>query len=121
MHGRPLAEQNNNEALNQLVWNIGPKELFAGPETVLTACAIAVCMGVLEKQTLLRGLDLVVGEHCKCGLTAIEKQRQQNNSAKFVAVSEKGAMKGMRSRKGQHMSFWTLIFHFEHYLDTFFY
>ena len=43
--------QNNNEALNHLVWDISPKKLFAGPETVLTACAIAVCLfnGVLEQ------------------------------------------------------------------------
>ena len=70
--------QNNNEALNHLVWDISPKELFGGPETVLTACAIAVCLfngGARTIQTMLRGLNLAVGEHCMSGLTAIDKQR----------------------------------------------
>ena len=34
--------QNNNEALNHLVWDISPKEKFAGPETVLTACTLVI-------------------------------------------------------------------------------
>ena len=70
--------QNNNEALNHLVWDISPKELFGGPETVSTACAIAVCLfngGATTIQTMLRGLDLAVGQHCKSGLTAIDRQR----------------------------------------------
>ena len=70
--------QNNNEALNHLVWDISPKELFGGPETVLTACAIAVCLfngGARTIQTMLRGLNLAVGEHCMSGLTAIDKPR----------------------------------------------
>lgn len=36
--------QNNNEALNHLVWDIRPEEKFAGPETVETACALAFCL-----------------------------------------------------------------------------
>jgi len=55
--------QNNNTALNHLVWDICPKELFAGPDTVLTACAIAVCLfngGANTLQTMLRGLNLEV-------------------------------------------------------------
>ena len=70
--------QNNNEALNHLVWDISPKELFGGPETVLTACAIAVCLfngGAKTIQTMPRGLNLAVGEHCMSGLTVIDKQR----------------------------------------------
>ena len=70
--------QNNNEALNHLVWDISPKELFGGPETVLAACAIGVCLfngGARTLQTMLRGLHLAVGEHCKSGLAAIDKQR----------------------------------------------
>ena len=41
--------QNNNEALNHLVWDISPKEKFAGPETVLTACTLAIfCLMVVQ-------------------------------------------------------------------------
>ena len=36
--------QNNNEALNHLVWDISLKEKFASPETVETAFALAVCL-----------------------------------------------------------------------------
>ena len=60
--------QNNNEALNHLVWDINPKEKFAGPETVLIACALAICKfngGAKTLQTVLRGLKLEVGVHCK--------------------------------------------------------
>ena len=40
--------QNNNEALTHLVWDIGPKEKFAGPETVETACPLAVASERVE-------------------------------------------------------------------------
>lgn len=65
-----------NEALNHLVLHVSLKELFGGPETVLTACAIAVCLfneGARTVQTMLKGLNLAVGENCKSSLTAIEK------------------------------------------------
>ena len=70
--------QNNNEALNHLVWDISPKEKFAGPETVLTACALAICLfngGAKTLQTVLRGLNLEVGVHCKSGFGIIDQQR----------------------------------------------
>lgn len=70
--------QNNNEALNHLVWDISPKEKFAGPETVLTACALAICLfngGAKTLQTVLRGLNLEVGVHCKSGFDIIDQQR----------------------------------------------
>ena len=76
--GTESISQNNNEALNHLVWDICRKELFAGPETVLTACAIAVCLfngGARTVQAMLRGLNLADGEHFKSGLTAIDKER----------------------------------------------
>lgn len=68
----------NNKAPNHLVSHVSPKELFGGPKTVLTACAITVCLfngGARTVQTMLKGLNLAVGENCKSGLTAIEKQR----------------------------------------------
>ena len=34
--------QNNNEAINHLVWDISPKEKFAGCETVLMTYALAI-------------------------------------------------------------------------------
>ena len=70
--------QNNNEALNHLVWDICPKEKFAGPETVETACALAVCMfnsGAKTLQSVLKGLHLETGEHCRSGFTTIDQQR----------------------------------------------
>ena len=42
------------------------------------ACAVAVCLfngDARTIQTMLRGLNLAVGEHCMSGLTAIDKQR----------------------------------------------
>ena len=68
----------NNEALNHLVWDISPKEKFAGPETVETACALAVCLfngGAKTLQSVLEGLHLETGEHCRSGFTTIDQQR----------------------------------------------
>jgi len=45
---------------------------------VLTACAIAVCLfngGAKTLQTILRGLNLEVGEHCTSGFTTTDQQR----------------------------------------------
>ena len=66
--------QNNNESLNHLVWQISPKEKFAGPETALTACTLAICLlngGAKTLQTVLRGLNLEIGEHCRFGFNTI--------------------------------------------------
>ena len=70
--------QKNNEALNHLVWDISPKQKFAGPETVLIACALAICLfnsGAKTLQTVLRGLNLEVGVYCKSGFNTIDQQR----------------------------------------------
>ena len=68
----------NNEALNHLVWDICPKEKFAGPETVETACPLAVCLfngGAKTLQSVLKGLHLETGEHCRSGFTTIDQRR----------------------------------------------
>lgn len=36
--------QNNNEAVNHLVWDISPKKIFNGPETIQTACTLVFSM-----------------------------------------------------------------------------
>ena len=67
-----------NEALNHLVWDICPTEKFADPETVKTACALAVCLfngGAKTLQSVLKGLHLETGEHCRSGFTTIDQQR----------------------------------------------
>ena len=64
--------------LNHLVWDISPKEKFAGPETVKTACTLAVCLfngGAKTLQSVLKGLHLETGEHCRSGFTTIDQQR----------------------------------------------
>ena len=96
--------QNNNDAINHLVWDISPKELFGGPETVLTACAIAVCLfngSARTIQTMLRGLNLAVGEHCKSGLTAIDKQRL-SSCRKVLRGNKTTAPNSSQSAKKKH-------------------
>lgn len=70
--------QNPNESLNHIVWDICPKEVFSGPETVETACSLAVLLFNSGAETLgqvLQGLHLTVGEHCKAGFKTINQQR----------------------------------------------
>lgn len=70
--------QNNNESLNHLVWDISPKEVFSGPETIQTACSLAVCLfngGAKTLETIQRGLCLEVGQHSKTGFASIDKKR----------------------------------------------
>ena len=83
--------QNNNEALNHLVWDISPQEKFAGPETVETACALAVCLfngGAKTLQSVLKGLHLETGEHCRSGFTTIDQQRLYAAGEKALDVTK---------------------------------
>ena len=67
----------NNKALNHLVWDISLKEKFAGPETVETACTLAVCLfngGAKTLQSVLKGLHLETGQHCRSGFTTIDQE-----------------------------------------------
>ena len=110
--------QNNNEALTHLVWDIGPKEKFAGPETVETACPLAVCLingGAKTLQSVLKWLHLETGEHCRSlvspPLTSkdymLQDRRlwmQQRFAAKFAVASERVEMNKMKSETAQPMS-----------------
>ena len=60
------------------MWDICPKEKLAGPETVETACTLAVCLfngGAKTLQSVLKGLHLGTGEYCRSGFTTIDQQR----------------------------------------------
>lgn len=93
--------QNPNEALNHMVWEICPKSQFVGPETIETACALAVMLfngGAHTLEKVLRGLNIAVGEHCKAGFAAIDQQRLYA-SAQKVTEEEKRKRQKRRSEK----------------------
>ena len=97
--------QNNNEALDHLVWDINPKEKFAGPETLLTGCALAICLfngGAKTLQTVLRGLKLEGGVHCKSGFTTIDQQRLYASGEKTLEATKFCRQVRRSQRKGRN-------------------
>ena len=58
-----------------MVWDICPKTVSAGPETVNTACALTVMLfsgGAHTLEKVLTGLNLSVGQYCKVGLEVMD-------------------------------------------------
>ena len=94
--------QNPNESLNHMVWNFCPKAVFAGPETVNTACALAVMLfngGAHTLEKVLTGLNFSVGQYCKAGLEVMDQRRVYASAQKATAEEKLNHQKRHQDRK----------------------
>ncbi|XP_032242112.1 uncharacterized protein LOC116620586 [Nematostella vectensis] len=99
--------QNANESLNHLVWDICPKEGFSGPDTVGSACAIAVSLfngGAHTLAAMLIGLHLEVGKLSLAGFTAIDQQRLYGAAQKSTdaAKLKRQVQRAKRKKRQDH-------------------
>lgn len=97
------ATQNRNECLNGLIWQMCPKESFAGATTVETAAALAVLWfndGASSIELVLEELACPVGPFTASSLRALDRDRLYHSGRK-AALPEKAARKRRRRvRKG---------------------
>jgi len=87
------------------LWDISSKEKFAGPETVETAYALAVCLfsgGAKPLQMVLKGLHLETGEHCRSGFITIDQQRLYAAGQKTLDATKVRCQIHRSQRKSQN-------------------
>ena len=101
LHGKT---QNQNEALNKMIWERAPKETFIGSQGIETAVYDTIAnfnIGATASSRVLQYLGIEAGKHTLDGCKKIDLDRIRNAEYKEQESSKKRRkmIRGMKKKK----------------------